>query len=489
MTLTRRDLLRGAGGALLASGLRCRPVRAAEAISPVMTRLSSYMSEARGRALPDAVIEKTKHHVLDTLAAMVSGAELTPGRAAIQAARAYGGAPVAGIAGCDVVCGPIEAALTNGVLAHADETDDSHGPSRSHPGCAAMPAALAMGEQYGIDGVHLVRAVALGYDVGTRVTMSLGGPAYQTLTHRSSHGTAGIFCAAAAAGCAVGLTAREMRFLLDYTAQQSAGFAAWGRDVDHIEKAFVFGGKSAAGGVMAALLVKSGWTGVDDVFSGADNFFEAFAPREGGAMKADPAILVDALGERYEAVRTNIKKWSVGSPIQATLDALAILFQQRPFTADQVQKVVVRMASDEVRTVNDRDLPGICLQHMVAVMLVDKTVSFAASHDKARMKDPAVQRQRAKVELLADPRLDARRPRREGIVEVILADGTQMREWVHDVRGTTDNPMPRDEVAAKARDLIRPVLGGAQAAKLIDTVFGIESVKNVRALRPLLQRK
>jgi 2-methylcitrate dehydratase PrpD len=78
----------------------------------------------------------------------------------------------------------------------------------------------------------------------------------------------------------------------------------------------------------------------------------------------------------------------------------------------------VRIASDEVHTVNDRDLPDICLQHMVAVMLVDKTVSFATSHDKARMKDPTILHQSAKVELLADPRIDARRPRREGIVEL-----------------------------------------------------------------------
>ena len=39
--------------------------------------------------------------------------------------------------------GPMEAALVNGVLAHSDETDDSHGPSQSHPGAAVVPAALA----------------------------------------------------------------------------------------------------------------------------------------------------------------------------------------------------------------------------------------------------------------------------------------------------------------------------------------------------------
>ena len=480
--------MKSAAGSILASALSSRRSMAAEAISPVMARLSAYMSEARNRALPEPVLEKTKHHVLDTIAAMVSGAELSPGRAAIEFARGYGGKAVATVAASSIVCGPIEAALANGVLAHADETDDSHGPSRSHPGCATVPAALALGEQFGAQGMHFLRAVALGYDVGTRVTMSMGGPSYQTLTHRSTHGTAQIFSAAAAAGCAASLGERQMRYLLDYTAQQSSGIGAWGRDTDHMEKAFVFGGKSAAGGVTAALLVSAGWTGVDDIFSGADNFFEAFAPREDGVMKADPAGMVDALGERYEILRTNIKKWAVGSPIQAPLDALELFFKRRSFSADEVQKVVVRMASDEARTVNNREIPDICLQHMVAVMLLDKTASFAAAHDNARMKDPAVLRQRAKVELLADPRIDAVRPRREGIVELTLADGTQMSEWIKDVRGTAENPMPRAEVAAKARDLMAPLLGKAKTAKLIDTVLALESVKNVRQLRPLLQR-
>jgi 2-methylcitrate dehydratase PrpD len=486
--VSRRKILKSAGGLILASALPFRHSMAAEAISPVMARLSAYMSAARNRALPEPVLEKTKHHVLDTIAAMVSGAELPPGRAAIAFARGYGGKAVATVAASSIVCGPIEAALANGVLAHADETDDSHGPSRSHPGCATVAAALALGEQFGANGMHFLRAVALGYDVGTRVTMSMGGPSYQTLTHRSTHGTAQIFSAAAAAGCAASLGERQMRYLLDYTAQQSSGIGAWGRDTDHMEKAFVFGGKSAAGGVTAALLVSAGWTGVDDIFSGADNFFEAFAPREDGVMKADPAGMVEALGDRYEIMRTNIKKWAVGSPIQAPLDALELFFTRRSFSADEVQKVVVRMASDEARTVNNREIPDICLQHMVAVMLLDKTASFAAAHDTARMSDPAVLRQRAKVELLADPRIDAVRPRREGIVELTLADGTQMSEWIKDVRGTAENPMPRAEVAAKARDLMAPRLGKAKSAKLIDTVLALESVKNVRQLRPLLQR-
>jgi len=283
------------------------------------------------------------------------------------------------------------------------------------------------------------------------------------------------------------LNKRQMRFLLDYTAQQVSGIGAWVRDPEHMGKAFLFGGKPAAGAVTAALVIRAGWTGVDDIFSGPENFFEAYAPRENGALKADPAKLVDKLGERYEITRTNIKKWTVGSPIQAPLDALAGFFQKKSFTADEVQKVVVRVASDEASTVSNREIPDICMEHLVAVMLLDKTVTFASVHDKARMQDPAVLRQRSKVEVLADPRIDARRPRREAIVELTLSDGAQLSEWVRDVRGTADNPMTRDEVMAKAGDLIGPVLGAEKSSTLIAKILSLESLRDVCELRPVLQ--
>jgi hypothetical protein len=69
--------------------------------------------------------------------------------------------------------------MTNAMMAHADQTDDSHAPSHSHLGCGVVPAALASGEQFGISGAHLLRAVTLGYDVGARFTMALGGERYE----------------------------------------------------------------------------------------------------------------------------------------------------------------------------------------------------------------------------------------------------------------------------------------------------------------------
>jgi len=448
----------------------------------VIDTLAGYMGAAGARALSPDVAEAAKHHLLDTLASMVSGSELLPGQSAQRYIRAYGGQGGATISGTSLTAAPADAALANGVMAHADETDDSHNASRSHPGCAVVPAALAVGEQRGVDGARFLRAVTLGYDVGPRVVLAMGGADWSYETSLATHSIAGTFGAAAAAACAAGLDARQMRWALDYAAQQSSGIVAWRRDTDHIEKAFVFAGMTARNGVTAALVVQTGWNGVDDIFSGADNFFRAYAPN------ARPERLVEKLGERYEIAATDIKKWTVGSPIQGPLDALDAIRRKRPFETDAVKRVSVRLAPSVAEVVDNRDIPDICLQHMLAVMLIDKTASFHAAHDKARMQDPAVLRQRAKVNLVRDEELAKLLPVRVAVVDVELADGTVLSERVSAVRGTPRNPMTRTEVADKAVDLTAPVLGRERAAQLVETVFAIETLPDVRRLGSLLRR-
>src|SRR5712672_1120112 len=331
---TRRGLLQRVAWLTAAAAFPCAAKLAAEDVSPVMTALSNYMSEARNRELPDKVLQETKHHILDTIAAMVSGADLPPGRMAVEFARSYGGEKIATVVASNILCGPIEAALANGELAHSDETDDDFTTGGAHPGCAVVPAALAAGEQFGVSGAHFLRAVALGYDVAMRAMKTVGPGMKET------HNLVGTMGATAAAGCAAGLSAQQMRWLLDYAAQQAgAGIGAWRRDTEHIEKAFLFGGMGARNGVTAALVVQSGWTGVNDVLSGPNNFVDSYN------AKADPAGMIDRLGDLYGVMVTTLKKWTTGGPIQAPLDALEILNKRHSFKAEDVQKVVVRAAT------------------------------------------------------------------------------------------------------------------------------------------------
>jgi 2-methylcitrate dehydratase PrpD len=377
---------------------------------------------------------------------------------------------------------PPEAAFVNCMLAQADETDDSNEYSQSHPGCSIVPATLAAGEKFGIDGARFLRAVTLGYDVGPRMTISFGAIDYRNNSHKSTHAISSVFGSAAAAGCAANLSAQQMRWLLDYTAQQSSGIGAWTRDTEHMEKAFVFAGMTARNGVTSALIVHAGFDGIDDIFSGVDNYFLAYAPN------AHQDELVSQLGERYEIARTNIKKWTVGSPIQAPLDCMYNIFKKGSVNTADVKSVVVRLAGTEARVVDNREMPDICLQHLVAVMLMDKTVSFKAAHDKARMKDPATLAVRAKVQLVPSEELEKMEPARQAIVEITLNNGTVLSERVNDVRGTVGNPMTREEVAQKCRDLVEPILGKANCTALIDKIWGLENVKDIRELRGVLQR-
>ena len=448
-------------------------------ISPVMQKVSAYIAAAPRKALPAKVLEKTKHHVLDTLAAMVSGSRLLPGRKAISYAKTLDGKPEAVIAGSRIITTAVTAALANGMLGHADETDDSHAASLCHPGCAIVPAALAMGERERASGAALLRAVALGYDIGTRINLSLNAYEFREDGH-STHSFGPMFGAAAAAGALCGFNERQARHLLSYTSQQASGVSCWMRDAEHIEKSFDFGGMPARNGVTSAAMVAHGFTGVDDIFAGERNFFVAYG------RKPNIKELVRELGSTYEIINTNIKRWSVGSPIQAPLDSLLDLIVAHQIKAADVAKLVVRVAHQGANTVDNRHMPDICMQHMCAVMLLDSTVTFKSSHDEKRMRDPQVLALRKRIELYGDDALSKVMPSRQGIVEITLKDGRKLRHHTKAVRGTSDNPMTRKEVDTKSYDLLAPILGPSRARKLCDTVWALDKLQDVRKLRALL---
>jgi 2-methylcitrate dehydratase PrpD len=454
-------------------------------VTPVIAELAAYMAGARRRGLPAAVVEKTKQHVLDTMAAMVSGTKLLPGRKAIRYARGRGGVAEATVAGTDIVTSAEVAALANGMLGHADETDDSHAESQTHPGCGIVAAALAMAEAQERSGRELLRAVALGYDVGPRFTMSLNALEFREEGH-STHSFGPTFGAAAAAASLAGLDARQMLHVLTYAGQQASGVGSWLGDSDHIEKAFDFGGMPARNGVTAATFVRHGFTATDDMFAGPRNFFNAYTHPGRGA---DPSELTRELGETYEVMNTNIKRWSVGSPIQAPLDSLSDLIRAHGFGADEVEHVVVKVSHTGATTTDNRLIPDICMQQMCAVMLMDGVVTFDSAHDEARMHDAATQAVRARIELRGDDELQALLPSRQGIVEVALKDGRRLTHRTEAVRGTTEKPMTRAEVDEKAYHLLAPVLGARRARGLCEAVWGMEGVRDVRELRGLWSKR
>ena len=262
--------------------------------------------------------------------------------------------------------------------------------------------------------------------------------------------------------------------------------SSYTRDRDHIEKAFDFGGLPARNGIAAATMVAAGCTGVADVFSGERNFFVAFDESRRIGKAPMPELLLRELGKTYEIMNTNIKRWSVGSPVQAPLDSLLELIRAGQVKADNVEKVLIRVSTLGANTTDNRDMPNICMQYLCAVMLIDGIVTFESAHDQKRMNNRKVLEMRGRIELVGDDELQRLLPERHGIVELTLRDGRKLHHHTRAVRGTVQNPMTRDDVDQKCYCLMAPNLGKKRARALCDAVWNIERLKDVRELRSLL---
>ena len=489
---TRRWLINASGAALLtgaipaasAFGQNARAAGGAAigddtAISPAAIAIADYVANALDRELPPDVLAATKLHVLDTLAAIVSGSRLKPGELAARYVDGLGGKPQAIVIGTGIVTSTVNAALANAMAAHADETDDTNPIGPVHLGCAAVPAALATGELRGRSGADFLRAVSTAYDIGARVVSSLG--VGEGSRRHSPSCLTNTFVAATAAAAMLRLDQRQVRHTFSYAAQQASGIGLWTRDHEHIEKAFDFGGMGARNGVMAATMVEMGCSGVDDPFSGKENIYTSLSD------KPAPEKLLARLGSDYAVFGTTIKKWSVGAPLQSVLDSVAALLENPRVRADNIGHIRVDMPSTSLRIVDNSTISDLCLQHLVGLMIVDRGASFAAVHDAARMGDPKVLAVRKLVELVGSEELQNAVPARQAIVKIDTLDGGSFRHRTVVVRGTARNPMDAKEVEAKALDLLVPVLGSGRANELIVAVRDLDRFGPVTGLRRLLQ--
>ncbi len=437
-------------------------------MAQIIDSLVQYMLAARSAKLPDVVIQRGKSHLLDTLAAIVSGSTLKPGKLGLEHAREQGAQGECSVLGTNLKTAPILAAFANGMSGHADETDDSN--SQLHPGCAIVPAALAIAESQRRSGDALLRAVILGYDIGFRF--------HQAFEPRSTSFGATFGCAAAA-GTLAQLDDVRLRYLISYAAQQASGSRAWVGDDDHIEKAFDYAGMPARNGVTAALLVQSRFTGNRDVLEGDQGIIKTCAP-------CDPAKILSELGQRFTITSCLIKKYPVGSPMMETVDATLALLSKQSIDAGQIEKVIVRIPESGARTVNNRHMPDVNVQYMVAAILLEGKLTFEMAHDYERFRNPRVLALKDKVQLIGDAAMEASGPRFQGRVEITLKDGQTLTEHVRNCRGRPENPMSPEEVEKKAAWLMEPVLGKSRVEQILAAVRRIETLGDTRALTALL---
>jgi 2-methylcitrate dehydratase PrpD len=442
----------------------------------ITARLADYIAASDTRTLPPEVVEAAQLHLIDTVAAMVSGSTLAA-RAAAKAfvAELSGSSADCTIVGLNLRASADCAALANGMFAHADESDDSHGASVTHPGCSTIPAALAAAEVTGASGDRFLRAIVTGYDVGPRVAAALGGGRFMEHYHHVSFG--GIFGAAAASAAVMGLDSAAAARAIAFATHLAGGNTCWMRDPAHVEKGLVFAGFPAQNGLRAALMGRSGIPTSTEPLEGVPGLFAGYPEA------AEPALAIEALGERFEVMRTAIKKWCVGSPCQAALDVMEDLVRNTGVRAADVMDIHVTLPARRVQ-ITRSPVPNLNLSHLMALFLVDGGVDFASVHDHARMEDSAVLALRRLVRIEERPGAGRRE---HAVVTVTLRDGRSFHAAPQTVRGQPDNPMTRAEVVAKAQSLMASVLGDRKSALLIAALEDIAKAPNLSHLRALLQ--
>lgn len=438
-------------------------------------KLYDYIFAAPQQKLPEKTEAKTRLHLLDTLVAIISGTTLPSGEVASGFARSLPSKPACTLIGTSRRIGVFEAALVNGMLAHADETDDSHLAGRFHPGCAVVPAAIAAAETNNTSSEVLLRAIALGYDVGARCNMALNvrDPSKAKF---STHCFGGLFGAAASSSACLNLDRKEINSLMSFTVQQASGLPYWNRDPDHIEKAFVFGGKGARDGLYSAFFATSKMTSPPDPLTGERGLFACFAEAP------QPNKLVDRLGDVFEIDNASIKKWCVGSPIQSVLDAIEILIAEHPIDPAGIEKVSLTMPSDRIHIIDDASMPTVCLQHLVALMILRGDCTFSEAHDESLMTNSEILKIRGKIEIIKSDVLVSARPARQSIVNIKLSSGRELEHHAKVVHGTPQRPMTKENVAKKASSILASV-SSQDFSQLIDLCldrkqFSIEELLN-----------
>jgi len=447
--------------------------------------LTRYIVESQTAALPADAVELAKRHLLDTLAAIVACRDLEAATTARRFAKVQSaGAKTAPMLGTKDRASLLDAIMASGMTAHAAEINDFCPSAFVQPGASIVPVTLCLGDVRKVSGDSMLRAMIAGYEITCRLPKALG---IQNLRRGvlANHSVGPIFGSAVAAASLIRLPADKMNHLYSYCVQQASGSWQWLRDVEHIEKAFVFGGMPARRGTECALFVEGGFTGVGDPFTGDPGWLNSSLFTQTDS-DFNPDSLTKELGKRFELPLVGYKRYPVGGPTQPVIELMLGLAKE--VSRANVRKVRIEMPG-RTGAFATAAMPALNLPYLCSIILADGKLDFVAAQSRERfLNDAAIRAFMPNVEVIHDPKQEAE-PRIESArVILTMADGSKIERFLEHVKGFPEHPFERSDVDAKARELTTPYLGAARTQRLIDTVYSIEKLPNVQTLTQLIAR-
>jgi 2-methylcitrate dehydratase PrpD len=437
-------------------------------------RLAEYAAGLRYEDLPPAVIQRAKDCITDTVAVIVLGDAMPWSQIVVRYAQRVGAGGRSRVLGAD---GPTlqapAAALANGALAHAFESDNLTKPGAGvHPGATLLPPAMAIAQERGNSGRELITAVVAGFEVMYRI----GYATKHSNERRGFHapGTTGPFGAAIAAGILLNLDAAAMTNALGIAGSMAAGLMEFARSGTGAMVKRLHLGRAAEAGVVAASLAADGFTGPTSVIEGEAGFLKVFC------TEWNLADVTRGLGTDYATMNLCLKRFPVHMTAQTGVQAVLELMAEHGFTGARVDQVTVA-GTERMATINNNRNPTDMMMAQYSIPFCVALALFRdprdpASFDDSALTDTAIRAMTARVAVIvADP---PTKVAGASIVTIRLKDGREFTREVEEFNGTPARPLDRNELRDKFTTLTRARYGG-EAAGLFERLQNIENETNL----------
>ena len=443
-----------------------------------LDRLSKFVTETRLEDLEGPTVAAAKTVVLDTIGAVLAGSRLPENAKFAELARNLSNSGAATLFGHRGKVQPPFAALVNATAGVSLEMDEGNRLGGGHPSIHVAPGAIAVAEEQGASGKELLESLIVGYEVTSRI-----GTATTLRPEIHSHGTWGTMGTAAATARLLGFDADETRQTMNVAMSMSPA-NSWTPCLEGATVRNVYPGRSGFQGVLAAHLLRCGFTGVND---GPTDLYTAIL-----GTGFDTEAVVDGLGEPggYRIQQNYFKLHACCLYNHPVLDAVQAMTQRETFHTADVARVHVD-APPIGATLSDPEPKNMLaakfsIPYAVAASLVHGSTDITAFYPD-RVADPRIKDLAQKVELEADPKMDLRRYDYPAArVTVSLKDGRVIEESVTTQYGDTRNPASTEELTGKFTFLAQEVLGEERAQQVIKTVGGLDTLKDLKELTGLL---
>ena len=444
--------------------------RGTQEMADETVRLATYAAQLRYEDIPAAVVQRAKDCITDTVAVIVQGNGLPWSQMIVAYAQRIGAGGRCRILGAPgpTVQAP-SAALANGTLAHAFESDNLTRPGAGvHPGATLVPSALAIAQERGFGGRALITAVVAGFEVMYRI----GAATHHSNEQRGFHapGTTGPFGAAVACAHLLGLDADGMTHALGIAGSCAGGLMEFARSGTGAMVKRLHLVRAAESGVLAASLAAEGFTGPRSVIEGPAGFLQVFCNH------SDPGELTRDLGEQFATMNLCLKRFPCHMSAHTAVQAVLELREAHGFAGGDVDRVIVQ-GTERMATINNILDPADIMMAQYSIPFCVALALFRdprdpVSFDDSALRDAAIRSLCGRVTVMqADP---PTRVAGASVVTILLMDGRTVSRTVEEFDGVPSRPLSRAALRDKFCTLMR-VRYGEAATGLFERLQTLEA--------------